>query len=62
MTGKEIKNTIICSGLKLWQIADKLGISDCTFSKKLRYDFSEKDTQKVMDAIAELSAQKENDN
>ncbi len=62
MTGKEIKNTILSSGFKLWQVADELGISDCTFSKKLRYDFSEEDTQKVIDAISKLSAQKKNDN
>ncbi len=58
MTGKEMRNTIICSGFKIWQIADKLGISDCTLSKKFRYDFSDEDVQKVMCAISELKAQK----
>ena len=52
MTGKEMRNTIICSGFKIWQIADKLGISDCTLSKKFRYDFSDEDVQKVMCAIS----------
>lgn len=52
------KSTIIRSGLRLWQVADYLGMSDCTFSKKLRYDFSAEETQKVMDAITALDDQK----
>ena len=58
MKGSEIKSTIIRSGLRLWQVADYLGMSDCTFSKKLRYDFSAEETQKVMDALTALDDQK----
>ena len=34
-------------GIKLWQIADSLGISDCTFSRKLRKEISESEKQEI---------------
>lgn len=56
MTGAEIKKRILDAGLMLWQVADKFGCSDGNFSRKLRKDFSEADTEKVLSIIEELKA------
>lgn len=54
MTGAEIKAVILESGLKLWQVAERFGCTDGNFSRKLRHDFSEADTNKVLAIIEEL--------
>ncbi len=59
MTGAEIKQSIIAAGLKVWQVAYAYGVTDSNFSRKLRRDFSDKDTQKVMDIIEKLKAENE---
>lgn len=59
MTGAEIKQSILAAGLKVWQVAYAYGINDSNFSRKLRRDFSDKDTQKVMDIIEKLKAENE---
>ena len=36
MSNQDIRRTAAGAGVKLWQIADALGIADCSFSRKLR--------------------------
>lgn len=60
MTKAEIKQLAADAGLCLWQIAEKLGITDSTFSRKLRRPLSEADTAKVLAAIEQLTAEREN--
>lgn len=59
MTGAEIKQSILAAGLKVWQVAYAYGVTDSNFSRKLRRDFSDKDTQKVMNIIEKLKAENE---
>ena len=54
MSGAEIKKAILSAGLKLWQVANALNMQDYSFSRKLRYDFNEEDTQKVLSVIEDL--------
>lgn len=54
MSGAEIKKRILSSGLKLWQVAEKFGYTDSTFSKKLRHQFSDSDTARLLQIIEEL--------
>ena len=54
ISGAEIKERILEAGLKLWQVADAFGCTDGNFSRKLRKDFSEADTQRVLSIIEEL--------
>lgn len=54
MSGAEIKKRIKASNIKLWQVAHAFGVTDATFSRKLRFDFNESDTQKVLAIIKEL--------
>ena len=54
MSGSEIKASIKAAGLKLWQVAKEMGMNDGNFSRKLRNDFSDEDTEKVLNAIEKL--------
>lgn len=52
-----IRNYAKSSGVKLWEIADKLGMQDSNFSKMLRHSLGlekEKQIIKIIDDIAEL--------
>lgn len=60
MTGQEIKSLVLESGLKLWQVADELGMNDSNFSRKLRRPFDEKAVAAVKAAINKLKAAQEN--
>mgnify|MGYP003289773423 CR=1 FL=1 len=42
--------------VKLWQIAEKLGLQDSNFSRKLRHELSEQETDAIMAIIDELAA------
>lgn len=54
MPGSEIRQIIINSGLKLWQVAYEYGITDSNFSRKLRRNFNAADTEKVLSIIDRL--------
>jgi len=54
MSGAEIKKAILEAGLKIWQVAYAYGLTDGNFSRKLRKDFSEEETQKVFNIIEKL--------
>lgn len=56
MSGAEIKAFIYENGLKLWQVADKIGMQDSNFSRRLRKPFSEQEVIKIKNAVAELKA------
>lgn len=57
MTGAEVKQLAKESGVHLWQIAEKLGVTDSTFSRKLRKPLNEADTEKVLQAVDQLRAE-----
>ena len=56
--GSEVRQYILDNGILLWKVADKLGISDGNFSRKLRHNFSEEDYDKILSAVDELSKEK----
>lgn len=58
---KEIKETALKNGVYLWEIADKLGIWDSTFSRKLRHELPDTEKQAIFKIIDELAAAKRND-
>lgn len=55
MNNQEIRQTAKKSGVKLWQIADKLGINDGNFSRKLRHELTETERVNILNIIAELA-------
>lgn len=42
-------------GVKLWEIAERLGIQDSQFSKKLRHELKEDDLTHVLNVIDEIA-------
>jgi len=59
MTGAEVRQLAKESGVFLWQIAEKLGINDGNFSRKLRKPLSDADTAKMLDIIDQLKSEQE---
>lgn len=43
------------SGVRLWEIADELGILDVSFSRKLRKELDPDEKEKIYAIIAQLS-------
>ncbi len=56
MRNVEIKQRAKEKGVKLWQLAERLGITDSTFSRRLRREFSEEEYARVCTLIDELAA------
>ena len=54
MANLDIRQLAKDSNIKLWQIADKLGITDITFSKKLRKELSADEKAEIYKIIDEL--------
>ena len=54
MSNLDIRTKAIEAGVKLWQVAEKLGISDSSLSRKLRKELSDEEKAKIKDIIAEL--------
>ncbi len=42
-------------GVKLWQIADALGVNDGNFSRKLRHELPPDETAKILALIDEIA-------
>lgn len=46
-------------GVKLWQIAEKFGVTDSYFSRKLRQELSAEDSEKFKAFVDEIAATKD---
>ena len=55
MNNQDIRRTAAGVGVKLWQIADALGIADCSFSRKLRKELPQEEKDRIYGIIRELS-------
>ena len=51
---QNIRKTAEASGVKLWQIADRLGMADTYFSRLLRKELPADKQAQIMQIIAEL--------
>ncbi len=54
VANQDIRIRVAQSGLKLWQIAVKLGVTDSTFSRKLRQELPTETKNKIFDIIEQL--------
>lgn len=59
MANQDIKSEAKKAGVKLWQIAEAIGISDVTLSRRLRHEFKLAEKERVRAAIAELSRERD---
>ncbi len=55
MKNQDIRRTAAGAGVKLWQIADALGIADCNFSRKLRKELPDGEKAKILAIIEDLA-------
>ena len=59
MRETEVKQYARQRGIKLWEIAERVGIAPEIMSKRLRHEFSPEERQKVLEVIDELAASRE---
>ncbi len=52
----DIREAAKKSGVRLWEIADELGILDVSFSRKLRKELSAEEKAEIYAIIAQLSS------
>lgn len=45
-------------GVRLWEIAEKLGVSDATFSRTLRRELPEPERDKILTIIKEVATER----
>lgn len=55
MSNTEIRIKATKSGIKMWQIAERLGIHEGTLSRKLRHELPEEEKQKILALIDEIA-------
>ena len=55
MANCDVRQAAAGAGVKLWQIADALGIADCNFSRKLRKELAQEEKEKILSIIVDLS-------
>ena len=55
MKNVDIRNAAGSHGLKLWQIADALGMSDSVFTRKLRKEFPDELKAEIFEIIDRLA-------
>ena len=55
MRYSDILQLMKSAGLRLWQIAEALGMQDSNFSRRLRHELSEAEKAKIREIIADLS-------
>lgn len=60
MENLEIRRKLKETKVMQWQVADKLGISEMTLVRKLRYELPEAEKQKIFSVIEEIAVEKNN--
>lgn len=58
MANQDIRNEAKKAGVKLWQIADKLGISEPTITRLMRRELNTEKKEEIFKIIAELKGAK----
>lgn len=58
MNNADVRAAAKEAGVFLYQIADFIGISEPTMTRRLRFELPDSEKQTILEAIAELSASK----
>lgn len=58
MHNLEIRTAIKKAGVRYWQVAEKLGINDGNFSRKLRKELSDDEKAHIISIINEIKERK----
>ena len=55
MSNQDVRQAATNANVRLWQIAEALGIADFNFSRKLRHELPVEEKKKIFSIIQELS-------
>ena len=55
MKNQDIRNKAAGNGVRLWQIAEEIGITDGSFSRRLRKELSQEEKSRIFAIIDRLS-------
>ena len=58
MKNTDIREAISAAGVRYWQVANELGITDGNFSRKLRHELPTEEKEKIFSIIEQLAAEK----
>ena len=61
LTNLDIRQKISENGLKMWEVADRYGLQDGNFSRKLRKELPEKEKKQIFSIINNLITEKGED-
>ncbi len=56
MANEKIKRYAAGKGVRLWQLAEAINMQDSNFSRKLRHELNEDETQRILRRIDEIAA------
>lgn len=59
MKNQEIRRVAKSAGVKLWEIAEVLGITDGNFSRKLRRELPGEEQAQIIGIIQKIAAERE---
>ena len=59
LNNSDLRKSAKENGVALWQIADRLNISEPTMTRKLRRELSAEEKQRIFSLIDEIAAEKE---
>ena len=54
----EIRKAVKQAGVRLWQVAERVGVNDGNFSRKLRRELPTEERDKILEIINELAAER----
>lgn len=59
MKNEKIRTAAKDAGVKLWQIAERVGLTDSIFSRKLRRELPDEERKRILRLIDEIAAGRE---
>lgn len=57
LANKEIREAAKRAGVCLWQVAESLGITDATFSRRLRRELPQQERDSILNTINQLATE-----
>lgn len=61
MHNERIRNAIKNNGLRHWEVADALGISEATFVRMMRHELPDEDRDRILEVIKRMQGGATND-
>lgn len=55
MANLDVRAAAVSSGVRLWQVAEVLGIADASLSRKLRKELPPEEKERILGIIQQLS-------